>query len=201
MTSTIRNQQRYDHRLRDLVRSSGNINVATQLGVPRSTAHSWLTSSQVEIVTIDVFDMDILSLQNEVLALRRRLKWIVALFRLVVVVMKISGFALDNSRLPDGSRKTRLLRAIDLPLSVLPLRVALRLLRLSPSRIHSWKNKDERGLDDRSSCPRRSPLQLTPSEVKTIQEMVTSEDYRHVPTTRLAILAQRLGRIFASTAT
>ena len=83
MTSTIRTQQRYDHRLRDIVRSSGNINLATQLGVPRSTAHSWLTSSQVEIVTVDVFDMDILSLQKEVLALRRRLKWIVALFRLV----------------------------------------------------------------------------------------------------------------------
>jgi hypothetical protein len=99
MTSTIRTQQRYDHRLRDLVRSSGNINLATQLGVPRSTAHSWLTSSQVEIVTVDVFDMDILSLQKEVLALRRRLTWIVALFRLVVVSMKVSGFSLDNAQL------------------------------------------------------------------------------------------------------
>ena len=35
----------------------------------------------------------------------------------------------------------------------------------------------------------------------TIQEMVTSEDYRHVPTSRLAILAQRLGKVFASPAT
>ena len=113
--------------------------------------------------------------------------------------MRVSGFALDNSRLPGGPRKTRLLRAIDLSLSVLPLRVPLRLLRLSPSRYHSWKNKDECGLDDMSFCPRRSPLQLTPSEVKTIQEMATSEDYRHVPTSRLAILAQRLG--FASPAT
>jgi transposase InsO family protein len=31
--------------------------------------------------------------------------------------------------------------------------------------------------------------------------MVTSDDYRHVPTSRLAILAQRLGRVFASPAT
>ena len=117
MTSTIRSQQRYNHRLRDLVRSSGNIKQATQLGVPRSTAHGWLTSSQVEIVTVDVFDMDILSLQKEVLALRKRIKWIVALFRLVVVAMKVSGFSLDNSRLPNGSRKTRSLRAIELSLS------------------------------------------------------------------------------------
>ena len=201
MSSTIRIQQRYDHRLRGLVRSSGNIKLAAQLGVPRSTSHDWLTSNQVEVFTVDVFDMDILSLQKEVFLLRKRIKWIVALFRLLVVVMKVSGFALDNSRLPGGSRKTGLLRAIDLSLSALPLRVALRLQRLSPSRFHSWKNKDECGLRDMSSCPRRSPLQLTPSELKTIQKMVTSEDYRHVPTSRLAILAQRLGRIFASPAT
>ena len=134
MSSTIRIQQRYDHQLRDLVRSSGNIKLATQLGVPRSPAHDWLTSNQVEFVTINAFDMDILSLQKEVLVLRRRIKWIVALFRLLVVVMKVSGCALDHSRLPDGLKKTRLLRAIELSLSVLPLRVALRLLRLSPSR-------------------------------------------------------------------
>ena len=157
MSSTIRIQQRYDQRLRDLVRSCGNINLASQLGVPRSTAHGWLTSNQVEVFTVDVFDRDILSLQKEVLALRRRLTWIVALFRLVVVSMKVSGFSLDNARLPDGLRKTRLLRTIESSLSALPLRVALRLLRLSPSRYHAWKNRDECGLDGMSSCPRRSP--------------------------------------------
>ena len=119
----------------------------------------------------------------------------------VVAVMKASDFSLDNSRLPDGSKKVMLIRAIELSLSVLPLRVTLRLLHLSPSRYHSWKNEDECGLDDVSSCPRKSPQQLTLSEVKTIQEMPTSEDYRHVPTSRLAILAQRLGKIFASPST
>ncbi len=201
MTSINRTQQRYDHRLRDLVRSCGNIKYATQLGVPRSTARGWLTLDPVTIVSVDVFDMDILNLQEEVLALRKRIKWIVALFRLAVAVMKVSGFSLDNSRLPEGSKKTRLLRAIELSLSVLPLRVALRLLRLSPSRYHSWKNEEECGLEDMSSCPRRSPQQLTASEVKTIQEMATAEDYRHVPTSRLAILAQRLGNVFASPST
>ncbi|MFC1763507.1 transposase [Planctomycetota bacterium] len=202
MVSINRIHQRYDHRLRDLVRSSGNINYAIALGIPRSTAHGWLTSNPVEIVTLDVFDMDLLRLQKEVLILRRRIKWIIALFRLLVALMKVSGFSLENSRLPEGAQKARLLRAIELSLSVLPLPVALRLLRLSPSRYHSWKNDDkECGLDDISSCPRSSPQQLTRNEVNTIEEMVTSEAYRHVPTSRLAILAQRLGKVFASPAT
>jgi hypothetical protein len=38
MTTTGRAQQRYDHRLRDLVRRTGDVTVATELGVPRLTA-------------------------------------------------------------------------------------------------------------------------------------------------------------------
>src|SRR5262249_7630651 len=34
-------------------------------------------------------------------------------------------------------------------------------------------------LDDRSSCPRTSPSRLTPLEVRAIEDMVTSPDYRH----------------------
>jgi hypothetical protein len=48
-------------------------------------------------------------------------------------------------------------------------------------------------LDDRSSCPRSSPQQLTVTEVGAIRELVTSDDYRHVPTGILSRLAQRLG--------
>jgi transposase InsO family protein len=63
--------------------------------------------------------------------------------------------------------------------------------------------RTERGcaFDDHVACPRSVPNQLTADEVFTIREMVTGERYRHVPTGRLAILAQRLGRVFASPAT
>jgi transposase InsO family protein len=42
---------------------------------------------------------------------------------------------------------------------------------------------------------------LTAKDVSAIKDMVTSPDYRHVPTSRLAILAQRLGRVFAAPST
>jgi len=42
MTTTGRSQQRYDHRLRDLVQGTGDVTIATDLGVPRSTARGWL---------------------------------------------------------------------------------------------------------------------------------------------------------------
>ncbi len=145
--------------------------------------------------------MDVERLQREILALRRRVDRLVALLRLAVVLLKVSGFSLANSRLPDGAMKVALLRAIESSRSVVPLRSVLRFLKLSHSRYHTWQREEECGLDDVSSCPRSSPQQLTRDEVHTIKDMVTSEEYRHVPTGTLARLAQRLGKAFASSAT
>ncbi len=201
MLSTTRTRQRYDHRLRDLVRSAGDISYATRLGIPRSTAYGWLSTNQAEVVTVEVANMDLIALQNEVLVLRRRVEWLAALLRLMVVLLKVIGASLNYTRIYDGSSKVSLLRAISRSRSVLPLRTVLLVLRLSPSRYHSWKREKECDLDDMPSCPRSSPQQLTHDEVQSIREMVTSDEYRHVPTATLAILAQRIGRVFASPTT
>ena len=198
MTRILRN---YDHRFCELVRSTGDIGYATRRGVPRSTARGWLNSTRNEVVTVDVVEMDFLDLQQEMLVLRARVKRLVALLRLLVVLLKVSGFSLARARLLDGATKISLLRAIERTRSALPLRKVLCVLRLSHSRYHSWKREDECALDDIPSCPRSSPQQLTSTEVETIKEMVTSDEYRHVPTGTLALLAQRLGKVFASPAT
>ena len=83
-----------------------------------------------------------------------------------------------------------------------PLRTLLRFLRVSPGRFHAWRRMQHAcGLDDQSSCPHTSPHQLTPPEVRAIKDMVTALEYRHVPTGTLAILAQRLGKVWASPST
>jgi hypothetical protein len=55
MTSTGRRQRRYDHRLRDLVQRTGNVTIATDLGVPRSTARRgvWPIATRVDVVTVE----------------------------------------------------------------------------------------------------------------------------------------------------
>ena len=148
-----------------------------------------------------VVDMDTSALQKEVLRLQKRVAILRAFLRLLVALLRVSGFSLDKKRLPEGDRKQKLLRAIDRSCSVLPLRSVLRVLRLSRTRYFTWKHEGECGLDDVSSCPRTSPQQLTPVEIDAIKEMVTSDEYRHVPTGTLALLAQRLGRVFASPTT
>src|SRR6202163_3818052 len=91
---------------------------------------------------------------------------------------------------------------VDRARAFVPLRALLRFLRVSPSRFHAWRRRQQAcALDDQSSCPRTSPSRLTPPEVRAIQDMVTSPDYRHVPTGTLAVLAQRLGTVWASPST
>ena len=201
MVATTRIQNRYDHRLRELVHKTQDVSCAVQYGVPRSTARSWLTAPSVQVVTADPLNMDALLLQQEVLRLRTRIQKLIALLRVLLVVLKISRFSLDRTRLPDGKEKHSLLRAIDRARSVLPLRSVLRIVRLSPSRYHYWNRAPQCPLDDSPSCPRLSPQQLTPAEVEAMHDLATSSEYRHVPTGTLAILAQRLGKVFASAST
>jgi hypothetical protein len=134
------------------------------------------------VITLDVVEGDVLTLQQELVRMRRRIERLVTLLRLLVVLLKVSGFSLAHNRIADGTRKQALLQGIERSRKVLPLRVVLSVLKLSPSRYHAWKHAAPCGLEDRASCPHGMPQQLTEAEVEAIRQMVTSEEYRHVPT-------------------
>jgi transposase InsO family protein len=154
------------------------------------------------VVCLTAADLTELELRQEILTLRRRVQKLAALLRLALVLLHVSGFRLIGERLPDGRDKLRILRALDQARACVPLRALLRLLRLSPSRFHAWRRRHTVcALDDQPSCPRTSPHRLTPSEIRVIEDLVTSPEYRHVPTGTLAVLAQRLGIIWASAST
>ncbi len=193
MPSLPRPQQRYDHRLRDLVQRTRDVTIATELGIPRSTARGWIGKAPNVVVSLDVTDLTALELQQEVLELRRRVKKLTALLRLALALLRSSGFTLAHERLPNARAKIRILRAVDRARAWVPLPALLRFLRLSPSRFHAWRRLQQAcALDDQPSCPHTSPHRLTPLEIQAIKDMVTAPEYRHVPTGTLAVLAQRL---------
>ena len=195
-------QRSYDHRLRKLVRKTGDIDHATRLGIPRSTARGWLKDDGARVVTLHSNDPDIVELHGEVSRLRRQVVKLRTFLRLLLAVVRTSGCRLKYERLENARSKLNLLRAIVRVRWVIPLRTSLRAIGISISRYQNWKRLEQScELDDRSSCPKLSPNQLTDNEVGVIKEMVTSEKYRHVPTGTLAMLAQRLGKVFASPST
>ena len=76
--TTARPQQRYDHRLRELVQRTGDLTIAADLGIPRSTARGWLRTAPTVVVSLDVADLTELELRQEVLKLQRRVQKIAA---------------------------------------------------------------------------------------------------------------------------
>ena len=88
MPTTARPQRRYDHRLRSLVQRTGDVSIATDLGVPRSTARGWVGKAPKAVVSLDVTDLSASALQQEVLELRRRVKKLTALLRLVLALVR-----------------------------------------------------------------------------------------------------------------
>src|SRR5262245_1055866 len=158
MATSRRPQQRYDHRLRELVRATGNVTLVIDLGVPRSTARGWLRKAPAGVVSLDVTDLRTSELLQEIVALRRRVRKLTALLRLAAALLRTAGFTVAHERLPAGRDKTRILRGVDRAREFVPLRALLRFLRLSPSRFHAWRRLEHTcALDDQSSCPHRSP--------------------------------------------
>lgn len=78
------------------------------------------------------------------------------------------SFSLAGRRLPEGEAKAGILREIAGAQPFLPLVLVLRVVGLEPGRHHAWRRAQSAcELDDRSSCPRTSPGQLTAGEVAT----------------------------------
>jgi len=119
-------------------------------------------------------------------------------------VLRAFGFSLAGERLPEGAAKAGILRAITSAKPFLPLALILRIVHLEPGRYHAWNSRASAlacALKDRSSCPRTSPSQLTPTEVAAVKGMVLAPEYRHMPLGTLARYAQRIGRVCASAST
>ena len=202
MIAPTRTQRSYDHRLQAMVRDSGSVEIAVRHEIPKSTTRGWLNQpDNREIVTLDVLEQDTIRLQQQVLALRRRVAKLTALLRLLLMVLRLSGFSLTRTRLNESGSKRRLLQSIESLRNYIPLQTILRHIGLSQARFHAWNGGSPCEIAGMSVCPRTTPNQVTTDEVNTIREMVTSDRYRHVSTGVLARLAERLGQVFASPST
>ncbi len=173
--------------------------IASRIGVPRSTIYGWRKQNPSKVVSLKTHDLSIEELESQVLRLSFQVSKLRCILRLLILLLRLSGYRLDNQRFTDPTTKSRIVREVERAGRVIPLRMTLKILRLSASRYHTWKSSC--GLAPLTSCPRSTSQRLSFAETETIHALVTSSEYRHVPTDRLAILAQRMGRVFASPST
>jgi putative transposase len=197
-----RTRRSYDHRLREQVVRCGAKSIARHVQIQRSTVSTWRQRGLRAVVTTEPLSLD----QQRVLDSRDRweaqARLLAAVVRLLLALLRASGFSFAGKRLPEGEAKAGILRAIASAQPFVPLALILRILGLEPGRYHGWRRAQSAcELEDRSSCPRTNPGQLTATEVATIKDMVLALDHRHMPLGTLARYAQRIGKVFASVTT
>ena len=203
MTASATKRRTYDPNVRKLVVEGRGDDIVRELDIPRSTVSGWKRRPLPPVVSLGTSDESTEELQARIRVLEKRVKVLTRIMVLLLTLVRIARLTLNNTRVPDPDDRARLLRAIDRSEGVLPRRTALRVIGLSQSRYGQWSRQEQLDcpLGDSSQCPRTQPGQLTAEEVGTMREMVTAPAYRHVPTSILAILAQRMGKVFASAST
>lgn len=137
--NTTRRQRRYDHRLVELVRRTGDVGQATKHGVPRSTAAGWLARPNGEVVSLPHLDEPEPELRIRVARLEKRVERLRAMLAIAIALLRVLQPDLTRLRVPNGCDKRRLLRALDRARGVFGLRRMLHAIGLSPSRLASWR--------------------------------------------------------------
>jgi putative transposase len=181
---------------------SGPTSLGRRLAIPRSTIWTWQRRGLRPVVTIEPLDQDRQHLLDSIGRLDRRVRVLAAVVRLLLALLRVSRFNLGGRRLPEGAAKADILRSIESAQPWLALGLILRVLRLEPARYHVWRHASAAcALDDRPSCPRTNPGQLTVAEIATVKTMVLAPEHRHMPLRTRALYAQRAGKVFASVTT
>jgi hypothetical protein len=166
-TTTTRTRCVYDHRLRDRVVRCGTraLPKPKHVAIPRSTVSTWRRPVSRPVVTIEPIEQDHQQLVDSLAKVDQQMPIPAAVIRLLLALLRASGFSLAGQRLPEGAAKAGILRAITIATPHLPLAVILRIAHFEPGRYHVWNRASTLacGIEDRSSCPRTSPSQLRKS--------------------------------------
>ncbi|MBK7582517.1 MAG: transposase [Myxococcales bacterium] len=145
-----RSRRTYDHRIKEQILHAGNPELFPELEIPRSTAQSWIRRGVGDVVSLEAEHEVEAALRARVLGLEHRTAMLIAVLRLVLALLRVSGFTLERGRVADERGKRLLLGAVEGARKILPLSAALRVLRLSPARYHAGSGRA--GLHPRRTC-------------------------------------------------
>ena len=192
----------YDHRLRVAIAESGDPHLFAAVDIPSSTRRSWLARPLPNVVALHPEDQELLHLQVALAQAQRANAKLRAVIRLLLALASALGGRLTETRVPSAEHPLRLLSAVHRSSRVLGRPAALRVLGLTAARARDWQRRSIAcTLSDAPSCPKHTPQQLTPTERRTLRDLVQDAALRHLSIPSLALLAARRQLLVASAAT
>jgi len=131
---TTRSRRTYDHRVKEQIIRTRNPDLFPELGIPRSTALSWIRRGPGGVVSFDDDREKGAVLRDRIARLENRISMLTALLRLVFALQRVSGFKLEFCRVPSAVAKRTRLGAVNRARPSMPLSAALRVLASTSGR-------------------------------------------------------------------
>jgi hypothetical protein len=113
---------------------------------------TWQPRGLRPVIAIEPLDQDRQQLLDMVAKLDRRARVLAAVVRILLALLRASGFSLAGQRLPDGAAKAGILRAIASADPFLPLALSLRIAHFEPARYHDFSIISARSLLRTRKC-------------------------------------------------
>ncbi|MCB0408092.1 MAG: DDE-type integrase/transposase/recombinase [Bdellovibrionales bacterium] len=202
--SKSRRYKKYDPAIKAAIAMTGRIDLFPHLEIPRMTAKHWvqhggdaiddpITESMIEALN---------DLRIESLEVQKRLAEKDAIIRLLMETYQTLGFEIRWKHIDEPQKKIKILDAIETAMKTARRNACLSALGLSLSRYKRWR-RERRGcsIENVKSCPRGNANQLTPKEILTMRELVTSKKFSHYPIRSLHFYAKREGLLVCSYST
>ena len=101
-------------------------------------ATSWIRRGLGNVVSFDEVGQTEAHIRERIAKLERRVSMLTAVLRLVLVLLRLSGFRLGLGRVADAEEKRRILGAIERARQSMPVTSALRVPGRSAGRYHDW---------------------------------------------------------------
>ncbi len=202
----------YDSFVKEAIARSRDPNLFPELNIPRTTALYWIKTGQRRPFERPRQEEDLSSSKtsaNVQTEMRQAVSQIVSyddetknIFETFKRVYALFGFSLSLKHLRDRAKKKEVIQLVETLSDQISLKRCLEELGLSRSRWKRWKRELRTcSASPSASCAQPSIQQLTPTEVKTMQNFVESPDFSHFSIRSLHWYAQKTKNVFCSYST
>jgi hypothetical protein len=179
----------HDPELKRIVSQTGNIDLATNRGVPRTTAIYWAKNSKQSVAksmqSETYLNEEIKSLKQLLIFERAKVQFISKMAKYIYIIK-------NNKRSILKSIKNKIIKEIDIYKKYCSINELLSLIGLHISRYYKWKSEVEICANTKKKeCGLKRLNQLTGDEVSKIIKLASSKKYNHFSLTSLWKFALR----------
>ena len=193
MSSYYNQYAYYPIELKEAIAITGDINLFSELNIPKSTTREWAKKNPPDIVSPKTLSIiETANLENKI---REKDEKITRLQEKIAIISKVyaeMGLIPKNIKIQDIEIKKRVLNSINDLQKTLTTEQVLKTIAFSKSRLTRWKKEIKIDKDvPIKEYEQNHPLALSEKEFMVMKSLYTNPDYAHYPVCALHYLAKR----------